>query len=179
MGIQSVAARQDGRPGVTTVVFTSTLTAIVIALTGAVLGSPRRLSFVAKRQIFMFLAYGLGAVTGGFFTWHALDAILPAAAGGPRRALPASGIRPDKPAPAGSVTNTIPLQIDSSGNPLKSGAWRRPPRLRHDGVERRGRSLFHVGFVETGRSTGLSPSDRKPGREPQGACARFGWQKPV
>jgi uncharacterized membrane protein YoaK (UPF0700 family) len=75
MGIQSVAARQDGRPGVTTVVFTSTLTAIVIALTGAVLGSPRRLSFVAKRQIFMFLAYGLGAVTGGFFTWHALDAI--------------------------------------------------------------------------------------------------------
>ena len=75
MGIQSVAARQDGRPGVTTVVFTSTLTAIVIAVTGAVLGSPHRLDFAAKRQIFMFLAYGVSAVTGGFLTWRAIDAI--------------------------------------------------------------------------------------------------------
>src|SRR6185312_13291431 len=38
MGVQSVAARQDNRPGVTTVVFTSTLTSIVIAATGAILG---------------------------------------------------------------------------------------------------------------------------------------------
>jgi uncharacterized membrane protein YoaK (UPF0700 family) len=75
MGIQSVAARQAGRPGVTTVVFTSTLTAIVIAVTDAVLGSPHRLGFAAKRQIFMFLAYGVGAVTGGFLTWRAIDAI--------------------------------------------------------------------------------------------------------
>lgn len=75
MGIQSVAARQDGRPGVTTVVFTSTLTAIVIAVTGAVLGSPHRLGFAAKRQSFIFLAYGVGAVTGGFLTWRAIDAI--------------------------------------------------------------------------------------------------------
>ena len=73
--IQSVAARQDGRPGVTTVVFTSTLTAIVIAVTDTVLGSPHRLGFAAKRQIFMFLAYGVGAVTGGFLTWRAIDAI--------------------------------------------------------------------------------------------------------
>jgi uncharacterized membrane protein YoaK (UPF0700 family) len=75
MGIQSVAARQDGRPGITTVVFTSTLTAIVIALTGAVLDSPHRLGFATKRQIFMFLAYGAGALTGGFLTWRAIDAI--------------------------------------------------------------------------------------------------------
>jgi uncharacterized membrane protein YoaK (UPF0700 family) len=75
MGIQSVAAREDGRPGVTTVVFTSTLTAIVIALTGAVLGSPHRFGFAAKRQIFIFLAYGVGAVTGGFLTWRAIDAM--------------------------------------------------------------------------------------------------------
>ena len=74
-GIQSVAARQDGRPGVTTVVFTSALTAIVSAVTSAVLGSPHRLGFAAKRQIFMFLAYGVGAVTGGLLTWRAIDAI--------------------------------------------------------------------------------------------------------
>jgi len=75
MGVQSVAARQVGRPGVTTVVFTSTLTAIVIAVTAAFLGSPHRLGFAAKRQIFTLLAYGLGAVTGGFLTWRAIDAI--------------------------------------------------------------------------------------------------------
>jgi uncharacterized membrane protein YoaK (UPF0700 family) len=75
MGIQSVAARQDGRPGVTNVVFTSTLTAIVIAVTGVALGSPRRLGFAAKRQSFILLAYGVGAVTGGFLTWRAIDAI--------------------------------------------------------------------------------------------------------
>ena len=75
MGIQSVAARQDGRPGVTPVVFTSTLTAMVIAVTGAVLGSPHRLGFAAKRQSFIFLAYGVGAVTGSFLTWRAIDAI--------------------------------------------------------------------------------------------------------
>ena len=82
MGVQSVAARQDNRPGVTTVVFTSTLTSIVIAATGAILGRAHRLGFAAKRQIFMFLAYGIGAVTGGFLTWHVLEAIpfLPLAA---------------------------------------------------------------------------------------------------
>ena len=82
MGVQSVAARQDNRPGVTTVVFTSTLTSIVIALTGAILRSPHRLAFAAKRQMFMFLAYGIGALAGGFLTLHAIDAIpfLPPAA---------------------------------------------------------------------------------------------------
>jgi uncharacterized membrane protein YoaK (UPF0700 family) len=82
MGVQSVAARQDNRPGVTTVVFTSTLTSIVIAVTGAIPGKTHRLSSAAKRQMFMFLAYGIGAVTGGFLTWHAIGAIpfLPLAA---------------------------------------------------------------------------------------------------
>ena len=75
MGIQSVAARQDNRPGVTTVVFTSTLTSIVIALIHAALGSPHRLGFAAKRQIVMFLAYGLGAVAGGFLTLNAIEVI--------------------------------------------------------------------------------------------------------
>lgn len=122
MGIQSVAAPQDGRPGVTTVVFTSTLTAIVIAVTGAVLGSPHRLGVAAKRQTFMFLAYGVGAVTGGFLTWRAIDAIpfLPLlAALAARRSLPASGIRPDKRAPAGAVTDRLKYAWEPSPNPDK------------------------------------------------------------
>ena len=75
MGVQSVAARQDNRPGVTTVVFTITLTAFVIAATRAALGSPHRLGFAAKRQAFMFLAYGLGAVTGGFLTLRGIGVL--------------------------------------------------------------------------------------------------------
>ena len=82
MGVQSVAARQDNRPGVTTVVFTSTLTSIVIAVTGAILGTTHRLGFAAKRQMFMFLAYGIGAVRAACLTLHAIGAIpfLPLAA---------------------------------------------------------------------------------------------------
>lgn len=73
MGIQSVVAGQEGRPGITTVVFTSTLAAIVIAVTGALLASPRRLAFAAKRQMVMFAAYGFGAVLGGFLTCCAVQ----------------------------------------------------------------------------------------------------------
>jgi uncharacterized membrane protein YoaK (UPF0700 family) len=75
MGVQSVAARQDDRPGISTVVFTSTLTALVIAATHALLGTPHRLGFVAKRQAFMFGAYALGALAGGFLTLQAIGVI--------------------------------------------------------------------------------------------------------
>jgi hypothetical protein len=68
MAVQSVAARQENRPGVSTVVFTLTFTAVMIAATRAVFATPHRLGFAAKRQVFMFLAYGLGAITGGFLT---------------------------------------------------------------------------------------------------------------
>jgi starvation-inducible DNA-binding protein len=61
MGIQSVAARQVGRPGITTVVFTSTLTSIVTSVTEAMLRPPHRLPIATKRQIGMFLIYGVGA----------------------------------------------------------------------------------------------------------------------
>jgi hypothetical protein len=44
-------------------------------MTDAVLGTPHRFGFAAKRQIFIFLAYGVGAVTGGFLTWRAIDAL--------------------------------------------------------------------------------------------------------
>jgi uncharacterized membrane protein YoaK (UPF0700 family) len=67
MGIQSVAARQVGRPGVTTVVFTSMLTAIVTAAANAILRRPHRLPFATLRQIGMFLLYGVGAAICGLF----------------------------------------------------------------------------------------------------------------
>ena len=65
MGIQSLAARLVDRPGITTVVFTSTLTAIATAVTAALLRRPHRLTFATKRQIGMFLIYGAGAIVGG------------------------------------------------------------------------------------------------------------------
>jgi uncharacterized membrane protein YoaK (UPF0700 family) len=83
MGVQSVVARRDDRPGITTVVFTSTLTAIVIAATTAVLSRPHRLGFAAKRQVFVYLGYALGAIAGGILSWRGIEAmaaIPPAAA---------------------------------------------------------------------------------------------------
>ena len=82
MGVQSVVARQDDRPGITTVVFTSTLTAIVIALTKSVLAKPHRLGFAAKRQLFVYLGYALGAIAGGILTWSGIEAmaVIPPAA---------------------------------------------------------------------------------------------------
>jgi uncharacterized membrane protein YoaK (UPF0700 family) len=56
MGIQSVAARLVSRPGITTVVFTSTLTSIVTSVTEVMLRPPHRLPFATKRQIGMFLS---------------------------------------------------------------------------------------------------------------------------
>jgi uncharacterized membrane protein YoaK (UPF0700 family) len=68
MGIQSRAARLVDRPGITTVVFTSTLTAIATAATAALLRQPHRLPYATKRQIGMFLIYGLGAIVGGLLS---------------------------------------------------------------------------------------------------------------
>jgi len=70
MGIQSVAARLAGRPGITTVVFTSTLTSIVSSATEALLRPPHRLPFATKRQISMFLIYGVGAAIAGLLSSH-------------------------------------------------------------------------------------------------------------
>ena len=65
MGIQSLAARLVDRPGITTVVFTSTLTAIATAVTAALLRRPHRLTFATKRQIGMFLIFGARAIVAG------------------------------------------------------------------------------------------------------------------
>ncbi|HTO78693.1 MAG TPA: YoaK family protein [Methylocystis sp.] len=67
MGIQSVAAHLVGRRGITTVVFTSTLTSIVSIATRALLRPPHSLPLVTARQIGMFLIYGVGAGVCGFF----------------------------------------------------------------------------------------------------------------
>ena len=78
MGIQSVAARLVGRSGITTAVFTSTLTSIVTAATEAMLLPPHRLPFATKRQIGMFLIYGVGAAICGLLASHgATIAFLP------------------------------------------------------------------------------------------------------
>jgi len=67
MGVQGVATRQINSPGINTIVFTSTLLSIVISLTGALLRRPggERVPFQTKRQIWIFLAYGFGAVLAG------------------------------------------------------------------------------------------------------------------
>jgi uncharacterized membrane protein YoaK (UPF0700 family) len=78
MGIQSLAARLVDRPGITTVVFTSTLTAIATAVTAALLRRPHRLTFATKRQIGMFLIYGAGAIVAGLLASEgAVIAFLP------------------------------------------------------------------------------------------------------
>jgi len=64
MGLQSVAARRIDLPGIPTVVFTSTLTAIVMALVEKIVrGAP--VSVEVKRQIAVFAAYLVGALLAG------------------------------------------------------------------------------------------------------------------
>jgi uncharacterized membrane protein YoaK (UPF0700 family) len=81
MGIQGVAARMASRPGITTIVFTSTLTAIVASVINAIYRTPHKLPFAIKRQIATFCIYGAGAAICGLLASHgAAIAILPFAA---------------------------------------------------------------------------------------------------
>ena len=81
MGLQGVAARHINSPGINTIVFTSTLISIVIAATESVRrqGGARTLSSDTKRQMAMFLAYGLGALIAGLLAQRLLtvDAWIP------------------------------------------------------------------------------------------------------
>ena len=78
MGIQSVAARLVGRDGIMTIVFTSTLTSIVTTATQAMLRPPHSLPLAARRQIGMFLIYGVGAGICGLLASHAASiAVVP------------------------------------------------------------------------------------------------------
>lgn len=69
MGTQSVAARRINAPSLPTVVFTTTLTNIVMAATDAVV---RRapLSLDTKRQIGIFAVYVAGATLAGVLATH-------------------------------------------------------------------------------------------------------------
>ncbi|MGH7080774.1 MAG: YoaK family protein [Acetobacteraceae bacterium] len=82
MGIQGVVARSEAGPGVSTIVFTSTLTSIVAALARTVIRKPHRLTPAARRQIVVLVAYFSGAVLGGLTFLRGLGALsgLPAAA---------------------------------------------------------------------------------------------------
>lgn len=64
MGMQSVAARTVNAPGITTVVFTSTLTSIVMTAIEVVIRRAA-LPFDAIRQLAVFSVYLLGAVFAG------------------------------------------------------------------------------------------------------------------
>ncbi|MBU6468238.1 MAG: DUF1275 domain-containing protein [Betaproteobacteria bacterium] len=66
MGIQSIAARKVSIEGISTVVFTSTLTSIVVALMQSRHRMHRQESlFSAKRQVIIFSIYALGALLTG------------------------------------------------------------------------------------------------------------------
>lgn len=65
MGMQSGIARLGNRPGINTIVFTSTLSAIVGAVTQALLRRPHSIGWDTRRQIGMFAAYFVGAVASG------------------------------------------------------------------------------------------------------------------
>jgi len=75
MAVQSAAARVDNRPGVNTVVFTIMFHGVMTAAIRAALSTPHRFGLAAQRQIFMFLAYGAGAVLGGFLSLWAIAAL--------------------------------------------------------------------------------------------------------
>jgi uncharacterized membrane protein YoaK (UPF0700 family) len=64
MGIQSVVARIFNLPGIPTVVFTSTLTSIAMALTLDVI-SRRSISLETTRQVVVFFSYFFGALLAG------------------------------------------------------------------------------------------------------------------
>ncbi|HEY1799025.1 MAG TPA: YoaK family protein [Stellaceae bacterium] len=81
MGAQAVAARWVNLPAIPTVVFTSSLTSIVMAATRSLMRR-RRLPDATRRQIGVFLTYLAGAVLAGALALWNLTAValLPLAA---------------------------------------------------------------------------------------------------
>ncbi|MHB1667852.1 MAG: YoaK family protein [Thiomonas sp.] len=72
MGVQSVAARKVNLDGIPTVVFTSTLTSIVMTLMHASLGRGAISIFTAKRQLLAFGIYACGATMTALLLWQAI-----------------------------------------------------------------------------------------------------------
>ncbi len=80
MGVQSVVARRINVEGIPTVVFTSTLTSIVMTLMHVTVRGRGAISlFNAKRQSLAFLSYAIGASLTALLLWHwnALAVLLP------------------------------------------------------------------------------------------------------
>lgn len=84
MGVQGIVAKIIDAPGVNTIVFTSTLVAIVLSVVEILLGrkNDQKIRLATKRQIAVFGAYAVGAVIAGLLDWAAfvLLAWLPMAA---------------------------------------------------------------------------------------------------
>jgi uncharacterized membrane protein YoaK (UPF0700 family) len=83
MGIQSVVARRINAPGITTIVFTSTLVSIILSVVGAIVRRARPVvGFAVRRQAAIFVTYAVGATAGGVLTGRDLAwvAFLPLAA---------------------------------------------------------------------------------------------------
>lgn len=80
MGVQSVVARRINVEGIPTVVFTSTLTSIVMTLMHVtVRGRGATSLFNAKRQSLAFLTYAIGASLTALllWRWESMAAVLP------------------------------------------------------------------------------------------------------
>jgi uncharacterized membrane protein YoaK (UPF0700 family) len=77
MGIQGVVARHINAPGINTIVFTSTLVAIIMSITGAVTKPSVHplLRVNTARQIGIFLAYGLGGLCAAFAIWRGIEVV--------------------------------------------------------------------------------------------------------
>jgi uncharacterized membrane protein YoaK (UPF0700 family) len=71
MGIQGIAAKMVGSPGVNTIVFTSTVVEIASSVTNILLGRQDRPQARSDtiRQILGFAAYGAGALIAGLLAW--------------------------------------------------------------------------------------------------------------
>ncbi|MEM7224536.1 MAG: YoaK family protein [Pseudomonadota bacterium] len=71
MGVQGVAAKRINAPGVNTIVFTSTVVAIVLSTTEILLGRVDGpvIRSATKRQAAVFGAYGAGALIAGLLIW--------------------------------------------------------------------------------------------------------------
>lgn len=74
MGLQSVAARKVNLDGIPTVVFTSTLTSIVMTLMHASVRGGNISIFNAKRQLLAFGLYAGGAALTAALLWRGVDA---------------------------------------------------------------------------------------------------------
>jgi uncharacterized membrane protein YoaK (UPF0700 family) len=74
MGAQSLIAHHLGVPGITTTVFTGTLTTIVYGLTGVAADKapPAHMPHRTARQIAAFAVYATGAALGGFLAHEGL-----------------------------------------------------------------------------------------------------------